>query len=143
MINKDICDYDPRCIISGGLMFDDIIMGTTNRNVLSHYTSDMDFVFTHIVYHIIYIYRGSLQCFFLEKVTYECLEMPCEHFCLKKNEIKDYRTRVLKNDTTSGDVDEMVYHWLVSFEKFHKQYIIMPSLSLNPLLIENSLFVKF
>ena len=30
---KDICDYDPRCIITIGLMFDDIIMGTINRNV--------------------------------------------------------------------------------------------------------------
>ena len=38
-------------------------------------------------------------------------------------------------------MDEMVDHWLVSFEKFHKHYIIMPSLSLNPLLIEESLFV--
>ena len=35
----------------------------------------------------------------------------------------------------------MVDHFLVSFEKFHNQYIIMPPLSLNPLLIEESLFV--
>ena len=25
---KDICDYDPRCIMSSGLMFDEIIIGT-------------------------------------------------------------------------------------------------------------------
>ena len=67
--------------------------------------------------------------------------MPCEHFCLKNNEVKDYLTRVLKNYTKSDDMDEMVDHWLVSFEKFHKKYIIMPSLSLNLLLIEESLFV--
>ena len=47
--------------------------------------------------------------------------MPCEHFCLKRNEVKDYWTRVLKNDTTSDDMDELVDHCLVSFEKFHKQ----------------------
>ena len=67
--------------------------------------------------------------------------MICENFRLKKNEIKDYWTHVLKNDTWSGDMDEMVDHWLDSFEKFHKKYIIMPSLSLNLLLIEESLFV--
>ena len=67
--------------------------------------------------------------------------MPCEHFCLKSNEVKDYWTRVLKNDTTSDDMDELVDHCLVSFENFHKQYIIMPSRSFNPLLIEESLFV--
>ena len=38
-------------------------------------------------------------------------------------------------------MDEMVDHCLVSFEKFHKQYIILPSLSFNPLLIEESSFV--
>ena len=26
MKNKDICDYDPRCIMSSGFMVDDIIM---------------------------------------------------------------------------------------------------------------------
>ena len=67
--------------------------------------------------------------------------MPCEHFCFKSNEVKYYWTHVLKNDTTGDDMDELVYHCLVAFEKFHKQYIIMPSLSLNPLLIEESLFV--
>ena len=69
--------------------------------------------------------------------------MPCEHFCLKRNEVKDYWTRILKNDTSSDDMDEMVDHWLVSFENFHKKYIIMPSLSLDTLLIEDSFFVTF
>ena len=55
--------------------------------------------------------------------------------------MKDYWTHVLKNDTSSGDIDEKVEHWLYSFENFHKKYIIMPSLSLNSLLIEESLFV--
>ena len=62
--------------------------------------------------------------------------MPSEHFCLKMNEIKDYWTHLFKNDTSSGDMDEMVDHWLDSFETFHKKYINMHSLSLNSLLIE-------
>ena len=39
MKNKDVCDYDPRCIMSSGLMFDDIIMGHININILSHHTA--------------------------------------------------------------------------------------------------------
>ena len=31
MKDKDICDYDPRCIMSSGLMFDDIIMDHIKR----------------------------------------------------------------------------------------------------------------
>ena len=48
--------------------------------------------------------------------------MPCEHLCFKNNEIKDYWIHVLKNDTSSGDTDEKVYHWLDSFEKSHNNY---------------------
>ena len=33
-----------------------------------------------------------------------------------------------KNDTTIYEMDELVDHCLIYFEKFHKQYIIMPSL---------------
>ena len=139
--NKDICDYDPRCIMSSGLMFDEIIMGHIQRNVLSHHTAENDCVFTQIVSHIIYIYRVSLQYFYCKKGTYECIETPCEHFWLKRNKVKYYWTCVLINDTTSDDMDELVDNCLVSFEKFHKKYIIMPSLSFNPLLIEESLFV--
>ena len=60
---------------------------------------------------------------------------------LKKNEVKYYSVRVLKKYTTFYVMDELVDHCLVSFEKFHKQYIIMPSLSFYPLLIEDILFV--
>ena len=84
---------------------------------------------------------GSLQYFYWKKRTYECLEMPGENFCLKENEMKYYWTHVLKNDTSSGDMDKKVNHWLDFFEKFHKKYIIMPSLSLYYLFIEESLFV--
>ena len=42
--------------------------------------------------------------------------------------MKDYLTHVLKNDTPSGDMDEKVDNWLDYFEKFHKKYIIMPSI---------------
>ena len=71
MKNKDICDYDPRCIMPSGLMFDDIIMGHIKINVLSHHTAETDCVFTQIVSDIIYIYRGSLQYCYWKKGTYE------------------------------------------------------------------------
>ena len=64
MKNKDLCDYDPRCIMSSGFMFDDIIMGHIKRNVSSHHTAENDCVFTQIISHVVYIYRGSLQDFY-------------------------------------------------------------------------------
>ena len=58
MKNKDICDYDPRCIMSSALMFDDIIMDHIKRIESSHnHTEEHDCVFTNIVSDIIYIYN--------------------------------------------------------------------------------------
>ena len=41
--------------------------------------------------------------------------------------MKHYLTQIFKSDTSSGDMNENLDHWLDSFEKFHKKYIIMPS----------------
>ena len=65
MKNKDICDYDPRCIMSSGLMVDDIIMDHIKRIQSSHkYTEEHNCFFTQIDTDMIYIYRGSLQDFY-------------------------------------------------------------------------------
>ena len=45
--------------------------------------------------------------------------------------MKKYSTHKLKIDTSSGDMNENVDHWLDSTEKFHKKYVIMPLESLN------------
>ena len=84
------------------------------------------------------MYRGSLQDFYWEKGTYECLDVPCVHFYIKRNDMKHYLTNILKSDTSSGDMNEKVYHWLYSFGKFHKKYIIMPLESLNSSFLEES-----
>ena len=54
--------------------------------------------------------------------------------------MKHYLTHILKSNTSSGDMNEKVYHWLDSFENPHKKYIIMPSESLNSSFLEESLF---
>ena len=64
MKNKDICDYDPICITSSGLMFDDIIMDNIKRIQSSHnYTEEHDCVFTPIDTDMIYNTRGTYLCF--------------------------------------------------------------------------------
>ena len=75
MKQKNLCDYDPRCIMYIGLMFDDIIMGTIKRYKLTYLTAETDCVFTQIDSNIMYMYRGSLQDFYWKNGTYECLEI--------------------------------------------------------------------
>ena len=70
------------------------------------------------------MYRRSLQDFYWKKGTYECQEIQCEHFCLKTNEMKNYWTHVLKNDTSSIDMDEKVDHWFDSFESSTKSILL-------------------
>ena len=49
----------------------------------------------------------------------------------------------IKSDTSDGDMDENIDHWLDSFEKFRKKYIIMTSEPLNYSFIEDSWFITF
>ena len=85
--------------------------------------------------HDIYI-QGDTPGFILEKVIYECIDMPCENYTIKRNEVKRYWARVFIQEPTLFQMNEVVDDCLVTFEKFQKQYIIIPSLSLHPLLIE-------
>ena len=56
MKNKDLCNHDPRCIMSCGLMFDDIIMDYMKRNQSSKkFKQGYDFVFTQMDTDMIYI----------------------------------------------------------------------------------------
>ena len=116
MKNKDICDYDPICIISSGLMFDEIIMYHIKIIQSSNnYNEEHDCVFTRIDTNMIYIYSGSLQDLYWKKGTYECTDMPCEHYTIKRNKVKDYWARVLKKDTTLYEMNELVDDCLVTF----------------------------
>ena len=143
MKNKDICDNDSRCIISSGLMVDDIIIDHIKRTQSSQkYTGEHDCVFTKMDTNMIYIYRRSLQDLYWKKGTYECIDIPCEHYTIKRNKVKYYLARVLNQYTTLFQMNELVDDCLVTFEKFQKQYIIIPSLSLDPLLIEEKPFVR-
>ena len=67
--------------------------------------------------------------------------MPCKHYTIKSNEVNGYWACVLKKYTQLYEMNELVDDCLVTFEKFHKQYIIIPALSLDPLLIEEKPFV--
>ena len=80
MKQKDLCDYDPICIMFIGLMFDDIIMDIIRKNKLAHPTEENDCLFTQIENNIIYMYRGSLQDLYWKNGIYKCLEIPCVHF---------------------------------------------------------------
>ena len=115
MKNEDIFDYDPRCIMFSGLMFDEIIMNHIKRIESSHnHTEEHDCVFTHIFDDIIYIYRGSIQDFHRKNGTYECIDMPCENYTIKSNKVQYYWALVLKKDTKTYEMDELVDHCLVS-----------------------------
>ena len=77
-------------------MVDDIIMDNIKRTQSSQgYKQGHDCVFTQMDTDMIYIYRGTLQDLYWGKRTYECIDMPCEHYTMKKNEVDRYWARGL------------------------------------------------
>ena len=77
----------------------------------------------------------------MEKGSYECIDMPCGHYSIKRNEVKRYWDRALIQEPTLSSMNKVVVYCLVKFDNFQKQYIIIPSLSLNPLLLEEKPFI--
>ena len=77
---------------------------------------------------MIYMYRGTLQCLYWKKGSYECIDMPCGNYTIKRNEVKRYWARVLIQEPALFQMNEVVDDCLVTFKKFQKQYIIIPSL---------------
>ena len=66
--NKDICDNDPRCRMSCGLLVDDIIMDNIKRTQSSQgYKQGHDCVFTQMDTDMIYIYTGGHSKIYIEK----------------------------------------------------------------------------
>ena len=60
MKNMDLCDNDPRCIMSSGLMIDDIITDHIKITQSSQgYKKGHDCVFTQMDTNMIYIYTGG------------------------------------------------------------------------------------
>ena len=56
--------------------------------------------------------------------------------------MKPYLTNILNSNTSSGDMNEKIDHWLDSLENFHKKYIIMPLESFNSSFPEESLYIS-
>ena len=64
MRNKDLCDHDPKCIMSCGLMVDGIIMDHIKITQSSQgYTKEHDCVFIQMDTDNIYIYRGHSKIY--------------------------------------------------------------------------------
>ena len=66
MRQKDLCDYDPRCIMYSGLMFDKIIIDLTRNNELPHPTEENDSISTQLG-KTSFIYTGGHFKIFTEK----------------------------------------------------------------------------
>ena len=127
--------------MSSGLMFNDTVVNIISNKKLERHNEE-DAFFTKIENNNIYMYRFN-SIILLEKGTYECLDVPCVHFRIKRKDMKHYLSHIFKSNTSSGDMVEKVDHWLDSFEKFQKKYIIMPSKLLNSYFLEESLFITF
>ena len=55
--------------------------------------------------------------------------------------MRQYLSNILKYDTQSDDTKEEIDRWLDYFEKFHQQYIIIPTESSNYSATEESIFI--
>ena len=87
---KYISNYYPRCLISSGLMFDEIIMNMIRDKALELHLEGVDSYFTKVDNNIIYMYRGYLHDFYWNKGTHESLDVACLHFNVEIIKLRQY-----------------------------------------------------
>ena len=71
---KDICDYNPRCLMSSGLMLDDIKMNLCRNKAVRQYVEVVDGYLKKTENKKIYLYGRSLQYFYRKKDNNESID---------------------------------------------------------------------
>ena len=82
---KDICDYDPRCIVSSGLIFYDIIINIISNKRLAHHNEENDCLIKKIENNIILYVQGVTSRLLLEKRNLRVSRSSMCTFIFKKN----------------------------------------------------------
>ena len=77
-----ICYYNPRCLVSIGLMFDDIILNLSRNKEVNQHMEVIDSYFTKTENNNVFMYRDSLQDFSWKKSTHEDRDAVCPHIGL-------------------------------------------------------------
>ena len=91
---KDICENNPRCLMSSGLMFYDIIMNKFRSKALQYHVKVVGSYFTKTDNNKIYMYRGPLQDFYWKKGTHESLDVVCPYLNSVKK-MRQYLSNIL------------------------------------------------
>ena len=86
--------------------------------------------------------HGVTSIIYWKRGTHECLDVPCIHLIFERIQMKQYLTNIQKSNTSSDIMEEKVDHWLDFFQKYHKNYTIMPTESFNSSCPENSIYIS-
>ena len=80
---QDICEYNPRCLMSCGLVLDYIKMNLFRNKAVNQHVEVVDSNFTKTEDKDIFLYRGSLQDFSWKKATHESIDVVCTNYNVK------------------------------------------------------------
>ena len=80
-----MCDYNPKCFMSGGFILDDIITGIFSETVDQEMNSVIDKYFSKRKDDGIYLYQGYLQYYTRKKTVTDTNKTLLSHHFLKKN----------------------------------------------------------
>ena len=89
MKQNDICDYNPICLMSSCLIFDDIIMNIFSNKAVNQHVKLVHSYFTKTKTNKIYIYLRLLQYFYCNKGTHEIPDSVRPYFNVEEKKRDD------------------------------------------------------
>ena len=121
---EDICDYNPLCFISGGLMLDNIIMNLFKGSTKQTTDSVKKGLFSNIQDDTIYLYKGSLQDYSWKKLIAHTKKTLRSHHFIEKQKLRIYLSGILSIDIDEADIERKTNKFINDISDFNNKHII-------------------
>ena len=120
----DICDYNPLCFMSIGLMLDNIIMNLftdiTNQSTQPH----QKHLFPKIQDDTIHLYKVSMQDFTWKRKNSETKSTLRSHHYIGREKLGKYLSGILSIDNYEVDLEKKMNQFIGYISDFHNKHII-------------------
>ena len=104
----DICDYNPLCFMSSGMMLDDIIMNIFTQSTKNTNKAKQEQFFSRSKDFVIQLFKGSMQEFTRKTTIIDTKRTLRSHHYIGIEIWRNYMNGITLIESTQADLDKMV-----------------------------------
>ena len=140
--HDDICDYNPLCLMSSGMILDDIIMNIFTQSTKKSTTAHHKHLFSRFKDDAIQLYKGYMQDF-TRKTTISDTKMTLRsHHYIGIEKLRKYVSGILHIKNTKADIEKKVDELINDKIDFNNTHIIKSNIITVSNITEEERFIS-